>query len=76
MNAWRGDTNTQKPYLAIDSQRVIVFDANGNYLARFGQFGTGNGQFNLPNGLFIDAEDNIYVADTGNNRIVRFPPLP
>lgn len=87
LNAWRGDTNTQKPYLAIDSQgriyitdpdrhRVIVFDANGNYLARFGQFGTGNGQFNLPNGLFIDAEDNIYVADTGNNRIVRFPPLP
>lgn len=86
-NAWRGDTNTQKPYLAVDSQgrvyitdpdrhRVIVFDVNGSYLARFGQFGTGNGQFNLPNGIFIDAADNIYIADTGNNRILRFPPLP
>ena len=87
LNAWRGDTNTQKPYLAIDSQgrvyitdpdrhRVIVFDVNGSYVARFGQFGSGNGQFNLPNGIFIDSADNIYVADTGNNRIVRFPPLP
>ncbi len=82
-NAWRGDTNTQKPYLATDSQgrvyitdpdrhRVIVFDANGSYLARFGEFGTGNSQLNMPNGIFIDAADNIYIADTGNNRILRF----
>ncbi len=87
LNAWRGDTNTQKPYLAVDSQgrvyitdpdrhRVIVFDQNGTYLARFGQFGPGNSQLNLPNGIFIDAEDNIYIADSGNNRVVRYAPLP
>ncbi len=33
-----------------------------------GDFG---GALNNPKDLFIDAEDNLYIADTGNNRIVK-----
>jgi uncharacterized protein (TIGR03437 family) len=29
--------------------------------------------FNLPTGLAVDKTGNLYVADTGNNRILRFP---
>jgi sugar lactone lactonase YvrE len=34
--------------------------------------GSGNGQFNFPNGVGVDAEGNVYVADSGNNRIQKF----
>ncbi len=34
--------------------------------------GTGEGQFNFPRALAVDAEGNIYVADSGNNRVQVF----
>ena len=35
----------------------------------FGSSGEGNGQFNAPTGIAVDAYDNIIVADWGNSRI-------
>lgn len=44
-----------------------------NILVSFGGFGSGNKQFNNPMGIAYFQSDRIfYVADTGNNRIVRF----
>jgi len=37
-----------------------------------GNFGSGNGQFIYPTGITIDSSGNIYVVDTGNNRIQKF----
>ncbi len=34
--------------------------------------GTTEGKFNRPSGVAMDASGNIYVADTGNNRIQKF----
>ena len=42
------------------------------FLAKFGSFGTANGQFNGPYGVATDATGNVYVADSGNNRIQKF----
>ena len=37
-----------------------------------GAAGSGNGEFRQPMGIGADSAGNIYVADTGNNRIQRF----
>ena len=75
-----------KPYVAVDSggrvyvtdpeqYRVLIFDENGGYIGKFGRFGADANSFGLPNGIFIDSQDNIYVADADNHRIVKFPPI-
>ncbi|MCA9971427.1 MAG: TIGR03663 family protein [Anaerolineales bacterium] len=86
VSAWEGQSINNKPYLAADSlsriyvtdpegYRVLIFTAQGDYLGRFGTFGTDVNNFALPNGIAIDAQNNIYVADAGNHRILRFAPI-
>ncbi len=45
---------------------------SGEYVAQFGTKGTGNGQFEGPRGMALDKEGNLWIADTGNNRIQEF----
>ncbi len=53
--------------------RVIVTDDSGNELARFGSKGSGDGQFQLPTDVALDAEGNIYVSEyNGNDRITKW----
>ncbi|MCM8768195.1 MAG: 6-bladed beta-propeller [Candidatus Omnitrophica bacterium] len=57
------------------NSRIQVFDADGNFLFKFGSPGTGNGQFNFEPDLFsptvvvgniaLDENGNAYVTDTG-----------
>jgi DNA-binding beta-propeller fold protein YncE len=58
------------------ADRVQRFDADGAYLGQFGTPGTGDGALTLggaSTGLAVDqASGDVYVADTGNNRIQRF----
>lgn len=42
------------------------------FLFSFGEKGEHPGQFNHPLGVSSDASGNIYVADTGNNRMQKF----
>ncbi len=51
---------------------VVKFNSAGTYVSTFGSSGSGNGQFNDPEGIAIDKSGNIYVADSRNNRIQRF----
>lgn len=46
-----------------------VFTSDGIAKFTFGTNGEGNGQFNAPTGIAVDANDNIIVADWGNSRI-------
>jgi sugar lactone lactonase YvrE len=67
-----GDGEIDEPHaLAMDSQgrlfvgdrgnsRVQLFDQQGNHLETWTQFGR-------PSGLFIDADDILYVADSESN---------
>jgi DNA-binding beta-propeller fold protein YncE len=42
------------------------------YQTEFGSTGAANGQFSAPVGIALDASGNIYVVDTGNNRVQKF----
>ncbi len=63
------DANTDF-YTHNDSMQK--FDSNGNFIAKWGSYGSGNGQFNSPQGVAVDAGGKVYVADAGNNRIQVF----
>jgi len=56
--------------LASQDHRLMVYDLNGNFVKSIGRRGKGPGEFNSPEGLFIEAgQKNIYVADTRNLRL-------
>jgi streptogramin lyase len=44
------------------------------YASKFGESGSEAGKFNSPFAAALDSEGNIWVADTGNNRIEKFGP--
>ena len=89
---WFGQGIENKPFLAVDGQgrvyvtdpedyRVLVFDASGNFLTMWGDYGVDATTFNLPLGIGISPTGEIYVSDTGgeddgNQRILKFPALP
>lgn len=53
------------------------YDANGNYISTFGKPGKGDGEFNLPHGVWVDDRDKtagkmVVVADRANMRLQWF----
>jgi sugar lactone lactonase YvrE len=56
------------------NHRVVKYDKNGRFLKQVGSERPGSepGQFNLPHGLAVDAQGNVYVADRTNNRMQVF----
>jgi DNA-binding beta-propeller fold protein YncE len=53
--------------------RVVRFSATGAYDGAFGSKGTGNGQFQNPDGIAVNSAANrVYVCDTTNNRLEIF----
>ena len=55
-----------------NSNRVQMFNRDGNYLRSFGREGNKAGEFNYPMGIAFHNNENIFVADCGNHRIQIF----
>jgi len=56
----------------IGNQRVAKFDKNGVFIKSWGSKGTEPGQFAAARAIAVDAQGNVYVADSGNKRIQVF----
>ncbi len=64
-----------------DAGRVLVYGADGNCVGSFGELnrditGLNAGQLNSVGGVSLDSQGNVYVADAGAGRILRFAPFP
>jgi uncharacterized protein (TIGR03663 family) len=60
--------------------RIQALDTEGNLLHKWGYFSSTGGELGDANALFgprglaVDGDGNLYVADTGNKRILHFRP--
>ena len=80
-----GDGEWDKPSgLAFDSRRQPVHGGqrqqpgvqkltkDGDFIAKWGSEGSGDGELNMPWGITVDKHDNVYIADWRNDRIQKF----
>lgn len=56
----------------IGDKRIVKMAKDKTIALTFGSGGSGRGQFDRPLGIAADKEDNIYVADSKNNRVQIF----
>lgn len=54
-----------------EAEKNLCTAASGN-VCKAGVTGSGNGQLNAPKGIAATTSGNLWVADTGNNRIQKF----
>lgn len=66
------DAVNGRVYVTGTTQRVDVYDLEGNQIDQFGGFGGDPGKFIDPFGIALDDDGNVYVADKGNARIQVF----
>jgi tripartite motif-containing protein 71 len=63
----------ERVYVAdSENNRIVVFEADGRFLEKWGLRGTAPGELSQPSALAVDCNGDVYVADTNNNRVQRF----
>jgi RHS repeat-associated protein len=72
MPAGLGLDTSGNVYVTEQGNCVQKFSPTGTSLLSFGNYGTGNGQFNYPSDVAVDSSGNIYVSDTNNYRVQKF----
>jgi uncharacterized protein (TIGR03663 family) len=85
IEGWYGQSLENKPYLAAsgtgqvcasdtEGHRILCFTSEGEFILGWGAFGSLDNQVNLPSGVAFDAQNRLWVVDSGNNRLMRFEP--
>jgi len=54
------------------NNRIMHFNAEGNFIKAFGEQGSGPGQFSEPHTIAMDSQGRLFVGDRENNRIQIF----
>ena len=54
------------------NSRVLKFSKEGKLLKQWGKKGKGEGEFDLPHAISLDARGRVYVGDRENNRVQVF----
>lgn len=52
--------------------RIIVFDADGEFIYKWGEAGSMEGKLDGPSGMAFDGDENLFVVDHRNNRVQKF----
>jgi sugar lactone lactonase YvrE len=83
INGWKSQSLDNKPYITVapnghvfvsdpEGYRVIEFTSDGKFVQTWGTFGTDASSFGLSSGIASDSLGRIWVADSANNRVLRF----
>ena len=86
MPGWESESVVNKPYIAVDNDNSIYFtdpeqhravklSAAGQVLAVWGKQGKDNQSFQLPTGIATAPDGSVYVVDSQNERVLKFPPI-
>jgi DNA-binding beta-propeller fold protein YncE len=54
------------------NNRVVRFDARGQFIQAWGRLGSAPGQFSIPHAIACDSQGRVYVADRNNVRVQVF----
>jgi sugar lactone lactonase YvrE len=84
VNAWPGQSVTNKPYLEVDDEgrmlisapdqgTLLVLDRDGQQLASVQPAGQGGAPGSLPTGLALTSSGEVYVADSRLGFVYRLP---
>jgi DNA-binding beta-propeller fold protein YncE len=68
------ENNCVQPAVTTNSGGMVtdVCPTCGMFLTAWGSGGSGDGQFNFPEGGAVDASGNVFIADVNNDRIQKF----
>jgi hypothetical protein len=55
-----------------DKYRVLEFNKDGQIVRVWGAYSSGIDGFGKPVGIAVDAQDHVWVVDSGNNYLLRF----
>jgi DNA-binding beta-propeller fold protein YncE len=80
---WYGQSLDNKPLIAVNAAghvfvtdpegfRILEFDAFGQFIRTWGDYGFGLSEIGVASGVAVDSEGNIWVTDAGNQRIMKF----
>jgi tripartite motif-containing protein 71 len=58
----------------LGNDRFVRFAADGTFVTKLGTRGTGEGEFDHPEGVAVNAAGDVYVVDARNRRIQQFAP--
>lgn len=61
-------------YVISTNNKILKYSSIGNFINFYGSNGTEDGRFNQPSAIVVDANDYLYVADSGAHRIQKFNP--
>lgn len=67
-----GDIFVADGHSASGNNRIVKFNADGEYLLEWGEMGSEPGQFRTPHALAMDSQGLLYVGDRSNRRIQVF----
>ena len=66
----RGHAEDENAQGKLDAPTIMVFDPTTGELLRT----MGHGLFSNPHGMSVDAEDNIWIADSGQHQVMKLSP--
>jgi len=80
---WYGQSLDNKPFITVDDlgrvfvgdpegYRILEFNTQGEFVRFWGDYGEDPESFNLPGGLAVGPEGELWVADAGNHRLMQF----